>query len=431
MRCGGTRREELPPSGPHATRATVPVCPRSVATGAPPSIRHTRTLPSRQAVATSPSSGLIAASPGHDASRIAMTSPPSGMRQTRVSSAGVDVTASVPSGLKRARRGLTDARRARRPPRPCSRPRVRGASVRRRREHELPVRVERDIDDPSGARLRGVDDLARLRAPEREHVVVAARDEVAAGADREPVDWAGVAAHDRESLAALGGPDARGPVAARSEHEAAVGAEAHRVDGARVAAEDRERGARRRVPDACRPVEARGDGEPAVGAERRLADAVRVPAQRRAQLARRRVLGPDDAFQVSGRDRGAVWAEADDRDAVRVSPQGADLATGDSVEQPHRAVAVRGRDSRAVGLQAASVARSAVARRASSAPVAAFQVRAVPSSLVVRTRRPSGLNSSCRSAWLWPRSVATFAPVSADQTIRRRSRSCRRVKRSG
>ena len=188
--CGavGARRQELPAVRAPRRRGRPRRCARAASRRAPPaSIRHTRTLPSRQAVATSPSSGLIAASPRHDASRIARPRRRPVRARRACPRPGLDVTASVPSGLKRA------AARSDR----CSPSEATSSPVLASQSWSTPYdavvstyfpsRLERDVDDPAGARLRGVDDLARLRAPEREHVFWLLATSFAAGLTREPV----------------------------------------------------------------------------------------------------------------------------------------------------------------------------------------------------------------------------------------------------
>ena len=225
----------------------------------------------------------------------------------------------------------------------------------------------------------------------------------------------------------------RRPVAARREHAAAVGAEAHRVDGARVAAEHREPGARRGVPDARGPVRPLAvTRQPAVRAEGRSRE--RRPCARAASSAARPSPRPRSGrCRSSLRSRSAVpvlGRSGRPRRVPCLPLEGADLATGDSVEQPHRAVAVRGRDSRAVG--APGRLGRAVGRREAGELRAGRRVPDARGPVVARRDDAPAVGAELRAAAapLWPRSVATFAPVAVDQTIarRRRIRSRRRAR---
>ena len=65
------------------------------------------------------------------------------------------------------------------------------------------------------------------------------------------------------------------------------------------------------------------------------------------------------------------------------------------VPDPRRAVAARGDDARAVRAEGGAIDRARVpAQVASGAPLAASQIRAVPSQLAVTTRAPSGLKAA-------------------------------------
>ena len=164
-------------------------------------------------------------------------------------------------------------------------------------------------------------------------------------------------------FAAGGVPDAGGSVAAGGDDAGAVGAEGGRVNRVGVAAEDAPALCRWRRPRRGRFGLAGGDDAGAVGAEGGRIDHGRLWPSRRRQL-----------FAAGG-----------------VPDAGGPVEPAVTTRVPS-------------GLKAARIDPVGVAaRRASSSPLAASQMRAVPSKLAVTTRAPSGLKAARIDRRSWPR----------------------------